>query len=245
MGKIKIYSVLFILMAGSLACRKTVGLLTGTSSLTIVNAVNGSNPLVTDFAALNGKGVIEATLQYFSTANEIPYMSFWQSGSYIGPTSLSLCQISDTLAFLWSGTLTLPVGSLHTLYLCGDTSHIDTAFEIDMIPYYPNSDSVAGVRFINLTSGSQPMSVNIQGNPPTQTEFSNLSYKQPANFKTYIANSNAPGFYNFEIRDIATDSLLTTYTWNYTLFENQTIVIAGSENSNSNYPIIAFTVNNY
>jgi hypothetical protein len=126
----------------------------------------------------------------------------------------------------------------------GDTISVDTLFTTDVVPYYPPGDSVAGLRFINLTQNSLPMAVNIQGAPPSQTEFVNLGYKQVSAFKSYSANSGVPGYYTFEIRAQASDSLLLTYTWNYQVFKNQTIVIAGSA-TNLNAPINSITMNNY
>src|SRR6202035_4283604 len=173
------------------------------------------------------QGLTTTPLQFYASANQIPYSGFWESGSHVGSVSLSLSQISDTMTALWSGKLNLQLESIHTLFLFGDTTAVDTVLTTDVIPYYSGLDSVAGVRFINLYSGSLPMSINIQGNPGTQTEFNNLGYKQITAFKSYNANSSVPGNYTFEIRDQTSDSVLTTYVWNYNFQKNNTIVISG------------------
>lgn len=218
---------------------------TRSASLTIVNGINNSNPLLTNFEPLAPKGGFSAPLQYYSTANQVPYGGVWESGSYVDVLSLSLFQYPDSSVSLWSGTFSLLPGSIHTLFLSGDTSSVDTLFSTDLIPYYPVSDSVAGIRFVNLAKGSLPMSVNVQGNLPSQTEFSNLGYKQISSFKPYNANSNAPGQYTFEIRDLASGNLLYTYSWSYTLFRNNTAAIIGSEDPSSSTPIQVVQVNDY
>jgi hypothetical protein len=226
------------------ACKKETIKSEGSASLNIVNVVNGTNSLVTNFTTPDAKGN-QPPLQSFGKANQVWYSSYSVSSSYIGETYLSLSQMPDTLSTVWKGSFDLAAGSIYTFFLSGDTSNVDTLFTTDIIPYYPMGDSVAGVRFINLIQGSMPMSVNIQGNPSTQTEFSGLGYRQISAFKSYSANSNIGGTYNFEIRDQYTDSLLQTFPWNYTLRKNQTIVICGQEGASSAYPITVFPMNNY
>jgi hypothetical protein len=235
--------IIAVFLISSFGCIKTNGP-SGSASINIVNAVNLSNPLVTNFTPLNSKGGAESLLQYYASANQIGFASSYESGSYTGTVDLSISQIDDTAINLWEGQLNISIGSIHTLFLAGDTLSIDTLLTTDIIPYYPGSDSVAGLRFVNLVQNGLPISVNIQGNPPTQTEFSNLGYKQISVFKQYSANSSIPGYYTFEIRYQLSDSLLSVFTWDYAIFKNQTVVIAGSQ-SNVNSPITPFSMNNY
>jgi hypothetical protein len=219
----------------------------GTASLTIINAIPTSNPLVTNFSSIGPKATTATALQYYASANQIGYTGFWESGSYSGETSITFSQISDTLATIWSGTVNLAVGKSYSLFLAGDTASVDTLLTMDATPYYPVTDSVAGVRFVNLSTGSGPMTLNLQGNLPTQLEFGNLGYRQSSAFKQYSANSaaQATGVYTYEIRDQATGNLLTTFTWGFTPFRNNTVVISGSEDPSSSTPITVFQVNNY
>lgn len=218
----------------------------GSATLTIVNALDSNSYLITDFEPFGQKSDLAVPLQYFATANQVYYGNSWESGSYVDSVSLSLFQGTDTVTALWAGNLYLPQGSIHTLFLSGDTVSVDTLLTTDIIPYYSNSDSVAGVRFVNLSKGSLPMTVDLQGNPPTQFEFSNLGYRQISNFKQYNASSNAPqAGYTFEIRDQESGTLLTTISWSYLVFMNTTIVVDGSENPATLTPIQAFQVNNF
>jgi hypothetical protein len=109
----------------------------------------------------------------------------------------------------------------------------------DHIPSH--TDSSAGLRFIDLSPGSAAFSINLAGNSPSQTEFSNLGYKQISAFKSYPANSSIGGSYNFEIRTQENDSLITTFSWTYTLHRCHTIVLSGLVSNG----LTVFQVNNY
>lgn len=235
---------IFLLQSLSWGCIKTMDT-SGSSAFNIVNAINGNNSILTNFQPIGPKGIFASPLQYYASANQIGYGSSWESGSYADSVSLSLFQYPDTGSIVWRGTFNFQRGSIHTLFLSGDTTSVDTLLSTDLIPYYPVSDSVAGIRIVNLIWGSQPLSVNLAGNLPTQTEFSPIGYRQISGFNQYSANSTAGGSYSFEIRDQASDSLLTTYQWSYTLFKNQTLVIIGSENVNLPQPIQVVAMNNF
>jgi len=217
----------------------------GTSSLTIVNAMNGSSFLLTDFTPLNGKGIPVDQLEYYINAAEIYYSNALEEARG-GETSISLYNYPDTSRSFFAGTFDLGVGKAYSLFICGDTLNTDTLFTKDSIPYYPYSgDSVVGVRFVNLAQNSMQISVNIQGDSLRTNGFSNLYYRDLSSFKSYPATSSIPGYYIFEIRNQSTDSILSTYTWYYDLFKSQTIVIAGSEDPASNFPINVWQYNNF
>lgn len=237
--KPKIYNCIIFSFSFLLCCTK-INTRNSFSSLNIINASFNSNPVITNFSQLEPKGPA-TPLQYYATANSIPYGNSWESGSYVGSTNLSLSQSSDTSTSLWSGHLNLQSGYIYSLFIIGDTSNIDTLLITDNIPYYPASDSAIGIRFVNLVQNSYPMTVNIEGNMPDQIEFDNLGYKQISNFKRYSANSSIPGFYNFEIRDKNSDSLLITFSWFYSLQKSNTIVISGTPQ----FGLSVFPINNY
>jgi hypothetical protein len=241
-------------------CLKTMHM-GGSASLTIVNAIPNSNPLVTNYESAGPKGATETPLQYFETANQIAYGSTWESGSYTGMTSLSFAQISDTLVSIWSGTLNLPVGSTYTLFLAGDTAEVDTLFTTDVTPYYPATDSVVGIRFVNLSTGSNTISINLEGKS-NGSEVVSLPYKGVTGFKPYVNNSTIQD-YLFVIRDAATGDSLTQYDFaqngssnygngltdpisgNLLLFKNITIVLIGQPVVNATVPLSTMLIHNY
>lgn len=221
-------------------------------ALLIVNASckkASVNPGLISFNVIQATTDVPSVYVYFTATPSnfyqqqaiIPYAASAEYG--IAPnTPLVVVSSADTSKNLLSGTLHLKNGGIYSLYLAGPASHLDTLLLQDQIPVH--ADSSSGVRFINLSSGRQPITVNLQGNPSTQTEFPVLAYKHISSFKSYPATS-AITSYNFEIRDQASGLLLSTFTWNLALFKNNTIVICGSEDPTSSTPVSAFQVNNY
>jgi len=182
----------------------------GTASLTLVNAVPGSTPsLVTNFGGTDPiiwyKNAVKLVYGTWSTGNQV--------GSYSGQQKLAIYRYPDTLAKstpLFNLTLDLPVGSIRTLFLTGTLASPDTMFTTDVIPYHPLSDSSISVRFVNLSPGSNPVSVNITGGA-NGSEAGSVAYKNITGFKHYTATATAASHYNFEFRDAATGTLLSSY----------------------------------
>jgi hypothetical protein len=229
-------SVLILLIL--IGCRRENGVGAPPASLNIINAIPTSNPVIPVLGTSD-------TIQFFGTAQSISYPGSFEYSPPAGSNLLYIVQNEDTARLdlkqtLFNGTLDLMNGGIYSFFLAGDTSSPDTMLIKDNIPTY--TDSSAGVRFVNLSTGSLPMSVNIQGNSPTQMEFSALGYKGVSSFNKYLANSGEQGEYTFEVRDQGTGNLLTTFTWYYTLFRNNTLVISGSEALGA---IQILQVNNY
>jgi len=222
------------------SCTKTTAP-SGSAALNIVNATIGSTALVTNFNAYNGKTI--DTLQYYNTALQVYYGSSAEIGSYTGSTPLSLSDITDTTRNVYSNTLNLPVGSIHTLFMTGTLTSPDNLFTTDVIPYYPASgDSVTGVRFVNLSPGSNPISVTLQSDTTHTAIGSPIAYKSISNFQSFSANTNAENNgYTFEFRDAASDSVLATYSLNIYLFKSQTLAFYG--NTTSGFSVMS--INNY
>lgn len=178
------------------------------ASLTLINAIPGSSPsLVPNFS---GPG----SLTWFNNALKLVYgtwSSTYTTGNYSGEQSLAIYHFPDTTAHstpLMNMTLNLPAGTIHTLFLTGTMSAPDTLFTTDTPPYHPPSDSSMGIRFVNLSPGRAPISVNITGNA-YGSEVSSLAYKGITGFKNYPATA-AISSYSFELRDAATGTLITS-----------------------------------
>lgn len=226
----------------------------GTASLNIINAINLSNPIVTDFTPLNAKGQAGSELVYYNSANQIAYGNgnWYESGSYSGITSLTISQIDDTTISIWKGVLNLPIGSIHSLFFIGDTTAVDTLFTSDIIPYFPPGDSVTGIRFVNLAQNAQPVLVTIQADTTHTPIANNIPYKSITAFQQIQADANAlSNGYTFEFRDVATDSILATADfYNYTNptllpFKSVTICLIGQFGSNAVAPISTLIYPNY
>jgi hypothetical protein len=128
----------------------------------------------------------------------------------------------------------------YSLFLTGTSStQVDAVLIIESYTTY--ADSVCGVRFINLSPGSDPISVDIQDNA-NGSEVASLAYKAYGTFKQYSSKrTNLSSGYTFEIRDAATGTLITTYTLTPVPFQNITLALTGLA---SNGPYIQ-QVNNY
>ncbi|SRR5579862_1537727 len=237
--KILLPVIAFLLIAE--ACHKSGSVTVAPTALNIINAIPNSQPIIPILGT-------QAPIQYFGNAQSIGYTGSAVYSPLNGSNTLYIVQNTDTTAIdpkfeLFNGTIDLAAGGIYSFFLAGDSVAPDTLFVQDQIPAY--SDSSAGVRFVNLTTGSMPMSVTIEGNPATQAEFSNLAYKTVSSWKKYLSSSAVPGYYNFTIRDELTGDSLTSFSWNYALFKNNTLVISGSEVIGSNEPIQVFQMNNF
>lgn len=137
-------------------------------------------------------------------------------------------------------TLPLKAGGIYSLFLAGTTTAPDTLFTEDVIPWYSVKDSVTGLRFINLSPGSNPITINIAGKADG-SEVEQLAYKSHTVFKSYPAHANVND-YTFEFRDKVSGQLLASYNTgkmnkyastarvtevNKWLFRNSTLVFLG------------------
>jgi len=228
------------------------------SSITVVNAVVGSSPIMVDF---NGNSTVSS---YYSASQKIGYSSFYEFSVASGTVPFSAFQLSDTLTPIFkvgdknNGIVLDPAG-IYSLFLCGQLESglpIDTLFTADKLPYHPPTDSSIGIRFVNLSPGSNPISVNIQGQP-NGSEIPNLPYKGITSFKNYSAGY-AVSKYIFELRDVNSGLILGKYTMNginngaintsnnLYRFRNFTIVLKGLSGVTSGSAAQGiFLVNNY
>lgn len=129
-----------------------------------------------------------------------------------------------------SKSTTVNEGEISTLFLTGDTISPEGIMVKENLPV--RIDSVAGVRFINLSPGSPAVKV-VLSTSNTVSEFGDIAYKQLTDFKSYPALSTNTS-YKFEVRDAATDILITSITMSGTSltsfvprFRNVTLVLRG------------------
>lgn len=246
------------------ACEKTGSLpvVPKPVALTVVNAIPGSSPVI---PVINSGSAIT----YFSYAPPIGYGYFMEYSPFGGEDTTYVVQGSDTLdvnpkstGLLYYNILNLRPGNIYSLFLTGlDTNSTDFLLTHDSIPFYGPTDSVMGIRFVNLSTGSNPISVNLEGDS-IGSEVANLPYKGITSFKQYTNNS-ATQDYMFVIRDVATGDSLTQFDFlqygSYTngnglvdpntylllTFKNVTIAIYGSESNGSAFPLQTMLVDNY
>ena len=215
-----------------LACTKQQSF-PGSASLTLINAVPNSTPsLVTNFGGTD-------PITWYKNALKLVYGTSGaanQSLAYTGEQQLAVYRYPDTMAHstpLFNLALDLQPGSIYTLFLTGTLAAPDTLMTIDNPPYHPATDSSLGVRFVNLSAGSAPISVNITGSA-NGSEAGSLGYKTITGFRNYSAVAGI-SHYNFEFRDAATGTLLISYdltgigtaSYNARRFRNFTLAYMG------------------
>ncbi len=242
----------WLLVVAFFSCGKSSSL-PGTASLTVVNTVAGANPLIANF---NGT----VPIQWYANVPQMNYGAVNTYNSYSGHQELAMYQYPDTTAHsvpLFNLRLDLPAGTIHTLFLTGTAGAPDTLFTTDNPPYLPTPDSSIAIRFVNLSPGSSPVSVDVQGRANGSEEGS-LVYKGITAFRSYPATAGVSS-YVFEFRDKASGVLLASYTvdgvnngaggdisnnlWRYRSF---TLVLAGSPGASpGSGSQSAFVVNNY
>jgi len=211
----KIFIVL-ITLAAFAGCKQDNVKLTSLTSFNVTNAVVGGNSLL-----LN------------NSENSVSGMGYTQFPLSAGQTVVKLSDTSMHPAEVYyNKTISTANGSYYSLFLTGSsTSQVDNVLIRETYQNY--ADSVSGVRFINLSPGSAPISVDIAGSA-NGSEESGVAYLSYTTFKRYSATAaeQAAG-YNFEFRDAATGTLITTITLNPPVFKNVTIALTGVETNPS------------
>jgi hypothetical protein len=215
----------------------------GAASLTIVNAIVNSSYIIPNFNS-------HQTLQYFTSAAQIYDASSMEFSSYVGNVPLALYDISDTTHAIYNSTISIPNYSIHSLFLTGTLSTPDNLYTTDNVPNL-EADSACAIRFVNLSPGSSPISVDQMGEA-NGSEVTSLAYKAITGFKKYAATYNISA-YNFEVRDVASGTVLATYSFsgvnngddgdtnrNYVRHHSFTIVFYGAVGSQG-----TFLVNDY
>jgi hypothetical protein len=228
------------------------------ASLNVVNALPNSAPLILV------QGSISSVIGDFSNIGPLSYAATAVLTPMSGPETLYAVQSNaDTTSvgskapdFMFNGELNFKAGSLYSLFITGeDTTNPDFLFVQDVLPV--QTDSSVGIRFVNLSTGSNPMSINLEGNS-TGSEVGNLPYKSITTFKDYVCNSTINN-YLFVVRDVATGDSLTQFVLNsnngYGLtdpnngnllkFKHVTIAVYGSESITSSNPLNTMLIDNY
>lgn len=199
---------------GFTACTKTSissTSLTPLSSLNVTNAVVGGSTLTLNVT--NGQTVTNNSYAQFSLV--------------AGQTKVNLFPAATPNTPYYNQTLSMANGSYYSLFLSGASSSAIDATLINET-YQNYTDSLCGVRFINLSPGSNPISVNLIGSV-NGSEVTSLAYKAYTDFKQYPAKKTNTS-YAFQIRDATTDNLITSYTLSTPYFHNVTIVLRGLVN---------------
>ena len=147
---------------------------------------------------------------------------------------INFISAQDTTRVLLQETVRFGEGEIHSLFLAGTGENIESVLIEDLPKTF--TDSIMGIRFINLSPDSGPISVNVEGE--TNTIGSSLDYRVASDFNELPATREA-GEYTFEFRD-SNGELLTSTTFDplplprssrdrplQRVFKNMTFVLVG------------------
>lgn len=196
-----------------------------------------------------------ATINVINTAIDVPGIKVNPSGGpfvyvgnadsvkfgankfYFSPTNgsvITAVALADTSRRLINMSVNLK-SAIYSLYVAGTSTAVDTMFReetnfpfISMNKVFTTADSVVNVRFVNLSPNSVPVKVKIAS--LSTNEVDNLPYKGFSDWKAYKAGPTATTTYSFQVRDVATDALLTTFSFSATStnrFKNVSLIIKG------------------
>jgi hypothetical protein len=187
---------------------------TPSAAITITNAVAGSGAMV-----LNGSPNQNYTSVASFTSQAFPLLAGGQTIDVSDPAA------TPAITYFHRAVNITDKGN-YSLFLAGlSATQADTIFITET--FTNPTDSSCGVRFINLSPDSGPLSINITGGDPGG-ETPSLAYKAYTNFKLHSARiADVIAGIGFEIHDAATGNLLTTYTLIPSTFHNITLAIAG------------------
>jgi len=181
----------------------------GAASLTLINAAVDQELLRTNFKGLEPIA--------YNTAQFVPYGFFIVSSNRFavpaGACPIGLYTVEDTLPGdkpVFYFNLDLPAGSAHTLFMYGQNGGYGSLLVRDTLPAYPEKDSVAGFRFVNLCLGSTAVSVNLRSATPG-SELASLPFKNITAFQSYSALKGVKD-YVFEFRNTETGALIASST---------------------------------
>lgn len=192
------------------SCKKSETLFTSSANIVVANMVVGGATLT-----------LNTTTPTVGNNASAIYPLFTGSG----PINLYVAATAAAPAVTYyNQPLTVANADSYSLFLGGASPATVDAIVIKE-SYSNYADSLCGVRFVNLSPNSNPISVNITGQA-NGSEVTSLAYKAYSNFKQYPALKTNTS-YAFQIKDAATGNLISSYTLTTPRFHNVTIALRG------------------
>ena len=196
------------------ACRKQAPETNEAATLTVVNTIVEGQPL-----KLNTNNQV---INNNVSANV---------GLLPGENNIYAFPINDSLhPYYTSSKFGVQGGDIYTLFLCGSVTNPEGILLKESIARY--SDSIMGVRFINLSPGSPAVNL-VLSTSPSILEFTNIQYKQATEFRTY-PTTKIKNTYTFQVKRADNGALISSITLTGTSlatglprFKTITIVLRG------------------
>ncbi|MES2329929.1 MAG: hypothetical protein V4539_10025 [Bacteroidota bacterium] len=223
---------------GFTACKKSTVDITPLASVNIVNAsvnVAAAKVNFTGPVSPNYYNLITATTAYGANT------AYGVLANTTVPVQVIISP--DSTKVIANASFNFANGDVYSFYLAGQSTAVDTILRKETIPTY--QDSSCGVRFINLSYNSSPISVTLSTAATAPiTEFTGLAYKAQSVFKKMDATV-ANNTYTLQVRDATTLALLGSYTLTVPRFFSCTLAWIGQTGGTGTAAVKVQRVNNY
>ncbi|MFW2477985.1 MAG: hypothetical protein ACN4EP_13770 [Sediminibacterium sp.] len=216
MNRIKSFTWLLTVVIVLASCKKSEFQTAPLAALKIVNAVTGGESVK--------MGSVATTVAVNNNAN---FMLI------AGTPDIYVWPISDTTKpyFNAAKSITVADREYYTLFLGGTVANPLGVMVKENYSTY--QDSIAGIRFINLSANSSPVNVTLSTST-TVHQFAGVAYGNITDFKTYPAGP-ANSTYTFQVRNALTNAIIASATMSGTsvntfvpVFKNTTLVLRGT-----------------
>lgn len=195
------------LLAGLSSCKKDKSS-PSNASLNMINCMVDTKYIISDFG-------IDRSFRYLWETKFATYAEhnfYAQLSLPVGSHPVTIYNYPDTLskdAALKTITIEAKAADMLSLFFVGDKAHPDTMLIREEFPAHVYGDSSFSVRFLNLSPGSSPVRVEVDGMP--QTLVSNLAYKARSGWNTFSAKADA-GVYVIRFKDQVSGNEIASYT---------------------------------
>lgn len=210
-----IFCLITVLAIVFISCKKDAPNYRPLSSLKVVNTLTGGAVVKVNN---NGTTVSNNAVADFS----LP----------IGNPDIYVYPVADSANPYYTSNKGVAVseGDIFTCFIGGNVANKTALLVKENLPVH--TDSTAGVRFINLSPGSPVVKVTLSTSTGT-SEFGDIVYGQPTEFKSYAAAS-INSTYTFQVRNAANNTIIASITMSGTTlasfvprFRNVTLVLRG------------------
>ncbi len=221
--------ILMFLAILYVSCKKDKEVFISSSSVNVVN-------MALDAGTLKVNPAAGSAFSFGKTSETIAYGANRYYSSLLGERMFQIVSSSDTTKSFFSGVLNLD-NRINSLYLIGQSPSVETLFVPEVtLPLIQTDvakpDSSVYIRFANFSPNSPELKINIRSNGVN--EVSDLVYKRISTFKKYDAKVTTVS-YIFEIRDVLTNTVQFTYTFNpnNNRYKTLSLILKGSYGSSS------------
>lgn len=181
------------------SCKKGSLAIRSLGSVAITNVIVGGETVMTNL-------IPTTTL---SSNITVAYSASGNFNSLIGSQVVYIYPQSDSSKPYFNKRFNFSFGDFYSIFLAGQFPTIDTVIIKEDIPI--RTDSSFGIRFINLSPNAPAVNITLSTSTSIN-EFTNIGYKTATTFKTYPAKFTSPASFTFQVRNAASNVLITSTT---------------------------------